>query len=521
MSNTRDIHFLLVDDLEANLIALEALLERDGLVLHKARSGREALEVLLVHDIALAFVDVQMPEMNGFELAEVMRGTERTKTVPIIFLTAGMVDQQRRIQGYETGAVDFLLKPIDPAILLNKAATFYDLARQREDLRESQARLMELNEKLAATNDRLELADRSKNVFLAMLAHELRNPVAPILTGVDVLLRQPEDAALVARMARMMKRQTSQLGRLIEDLLDVSRITHGKIELRKEEIRVAELLESAVESVMPLIEENGHTFSSETVAADWTVHGDPHRLAQVVANLLTNAAKYTPQGGHIRLEATAAGESLRIAVKDNGKGIRPEHQKRIFELFDQGASGPKDGLGIGLTLVKTLVEMHGGSIGVASAGENEGSEFSVVLPALKSGRGTAAPDENASGGGVRKIKVLIADDGRPTADILNLFFRMEGMETAVAYDGAEAIAVAGSFGPDLVCLDLGMPTVDGYEAARRIREIRPEAWIVALSGWGGEDDRRRTAEAGFDEHLIKPVKPGDLRNLMQRTFPAA
>lgn len=518
MTPKRNINFLLVDDLEANLIALGAILERDGLTLLTARSGREALELLLVHDIALAFVDVQMPEMTGFELAEVMRSTERTKAVPIIFLTAGMVDQQRRIQGYETGAVDFLLKPIDAAILLNKAATFYDLARQREDLKDSRQRLLEVNEKLAGSNAMLARADRSKDEFLAMLAHELRNPIAPILAGVDILLKAPGDAAMVEKMGHMMKRQTSQMARLIDDLLDVSRITMGKIELQTAELSVAEVIETALESVQPLIGSMGHTFTMENAPAGWRIHGDPHRLAQVIANLLSNAAKYTPRGGKIHLRAAEAdGGMLRVSVKDNGKGIRPELQERIFEMFDQGSSGPKDGLGIGLTLVRSLVRMHGGEISVVSGGDGKGSEFSIVLPGLVKGDAVKeSPAAVSPAGASQKLRVLIADDGKPTADILNLFFKMEGMETAVAYDGAQAIDVAKTFRPDLVCLDLGMPTVDGYEAARRIRADHPDAWIVALSGWGSEEDRKRTAAAGFDEHLTKPVNPSDLRALMRR-----
>lgn len=519
MNQDRNINFLLVDDLEANLIALEAILQRDGLTLLKARSGREALELLLVHDIALAFVDVQMPEMTGFELAEMMRSTERTKTVPIIFLTAGMVDHQRRIEGYETGAVDFLLKPIDSAMLLNKATTFFDLARQRQDLKKSQNRLQDLNVRLASTNDRLERADRNKDEFLAMLAHELRNPIAPILTGVDILLRNAGDVELVEKMAHMMKRQTSQMARLIDDLLDVSRITMGKIELQLEEICVAEVVDAAVESVRPSIEGMKHEFTVTNAPSGWYLRADRHRLAQVIANLLSNAAKYTPAEGKISLLVHAVGNQLSISVKDNGKGIRPELQSCVFDLFDQGVSGPKDGLGIGLTLVKSLVKMHGGDVFLVSAGEGLGSEFSIVLPDLVKGYAEEEKVSGASGSKqLPKLKILIADDGKITADILNMFFMMEGMETKVAYDGAEAIEVARAFNPDLVCLDLGMPIVDGYEAARVIRINHPNAIIVALSGWGSEEDRKRTSEAGFDEHLTKPVKPEELRQLVQRHF---
>lgn len=498
-------------------MALEGLLRREGLELLKAHSGPEALELLLVHEVALAFVDVQMPGMGGFELAELMRSTDRTRTVPIIFLTAGTVDHQRRIRGYETGAVDFLPKPIDPSILLNKAEIFYQLARQREDLRESEIRLRDANERLAKSNAELERADRSKDQFLAMLAHELRNPLAPILTGVDVLLQSPRDPALIEKIGNMMKRQTDQMAHLINDLLDVSRIATGKIELRKVNAPVIEIIDKAVESVYPLVEKFGHELIIENQAERLLLDADHYRLAQVVSNLLSNAAKYTPPKGRIILsihEATPT--TLRISVKDNGKGISKEHQERVFELFDQGSSGHKDGLGIGLTLVKSLVEMHGGSISLTSEGDGKGSEFIVEIPGIQHSTDLPVQPIPSQSKPVGKIRVLIADDGKSTADILEMFFRMEGLETAVAYNGRDAVEEAARFFPELVCLDLGMPELDGYSAARYIREICPNAYIVALSGWGSEEDRRKTAEAGFNEHLVKPVSPGELRELVGR-----
>ncbi len=498
-------------------MALEGLLRREGLELLKAHSGPEALELLLVHEVALAFVDVQMPGMGGFELAELMRSTDRTRAVPIIFLTAGTVDQQRRIRGYETGAVDFLPKPIDPSILLNKAEIFYQLARQREDLRESEIRLRDANERLAKSNAELERADRSKDQFLAMLAHELRNPLAPILTGVDVLLQSPRDPALIEKIGNMMKRQTDQMAHLINDLLDVSRIATGKIELRKVTAPVAEIVEKAVESVQPLIEKFEHELVIENGAVSLLLEADHYRLAQVVSNLLSNAAKYTPPQGRIVLSVQKSQNSmLRISVKDNGKGICVKHQERVFELFDQGASGHKDGLGIGLTLVKSLVEMHGGTISLVSEGEGKGSEFIVEVPGVEHSPESSIEESPSQPKPKGKMRVLIADDGKSTADILEMFFRMEGLETAVAYNGRDAVEEATRFFPELVCLDLGMPELDGYSAARYIREICPDAYIVALSGWGSDEDRRKTTEAGFNEHLVKPVSPGELRELVSR-----
>lgn len=511
------IKFLLVDDLDANLLALEGLLKRDGLELLKARSGHEALELLLVHEIALAFVDIQMPEMGGFELAEIMRSTERTRGTPIIFLTAGNVDQERRIRGYETGAIDFLPKPIDPTILLNKAAVFFELARRRQELEESERRVLEANDQLEWSNAELARADRSKNEFIAMLAHELRNPLAPMLTGIEVLESSRTNPEIVDKVTGMMKRQINQMAHLIDDLLDVSRITHGKIELQMKSVSLQEVIRQAVESVQPLLDSFRHRFEQNCGSDDWLLNADYHRLTQIISNLLSNAAKYTPPGGHIVLSVlTVADDRLRISVRDNGRGISADHQKGIFNLFDQGSSGPKDGLGIGLTLVKSLVEMHGGTIGVHSEGEGKGSEFTVDLPKTPDPADARQSDNTASPSSFDKIRVLVADDGKSTADILGMFFRMEGMECEVVYDGQEAIEKARHFQPHLACLDLGMPRMDGYEAARELRIVCPDAYIVALSGWGSDEDRRKTSDAGFDEHLVKPVGPAQLRGLLSR-----
>jgi CheY-like chemotaxis protein len=251
------------------------------------------------------------------------------------------------------------------------------------------------------------------------------------------------------------------------------------------------------------------------------VDADPHRLAQMLSNLLSNAAKYTPEGGHIKVSVEPDEDTvIKITVKDDGRGIAPEFQQSIFELFDQGGNGPAEGLGIGLTLVRSLAEMHGGTVSVASAGEGQGSEFTLTLPILvpgetAAGTAQAAPSPPNVGGALR---VVIADDSRSAADIMGMFFRMEGFETAVAYDGEEAVAQARTLCPDLVVLDLGMPKIDGFEACKRIRKLFPQAVMVALSGWGSREDRRRSSDAGFDEHLVKPVSPDDLRAFLASYF---
>lgn len=365
----------------------------------------------------------------------------------------------------------------------------------------------------------IELAEASKrkDEFLAMLAHELRNPLAPLLTGMEILLSSPGDTDLVNKIGGMMKRQVGQMSHLIEDLLDVSRITTGKIELQKTEVSLALLIHEAVECVQPLIDKSQHHLSVATIAPDLQLLADRHRLIQIISNLLSNAAKYTPPQGKISLDvAKTPHDTVRITVADNGNGITPEHQERIFELFDQGSAGPKDGLGIGLTVVRSLVEMHGGSITVESPGMGHGSTFTVEIP-LGITRGAAAPEDGGSfSPSDRKIRIVVADDSESVADIMGLFFKMEGMECKVAYDGEQAVSYAEQLDPHITFLDLGMPGVDGYEAARRIRKKNPGTYLVALSGWGSSDDRRKTAEAGFHEHLVKPATPQDLRQLIAK-----
>ncbi len=369
------VNFLLVDDLEENLVALEALLKRDGLVCLKARSGEEALELLLVHDIALALLDVQMPGMDGYQLAEFMRGNARARHVPIIFLTAGAGDGQRRFRSYEAGAVDFIQKPIEPDVLRGKAAVFFDLHQQRQQIRAQR-------DELQAYADQLRAADRYKTEFIAMLGHELRNPIMAMGAGLTLLKRR-RDPAQVAELHERMDRQVSHMTRLVEDMLDISRIGQGKIGFKLEQADLVEILKTAVESSQTHIEIGAHQLSLDIPAGPVPVQADPTRLSQVVSNLLNNAAKYTPSGGRIRLTAQVGEDVAEIVVSDNGRGIPPEKQAEIFEIFAQVQShgaAAQSGLGIGLALVKQLVELHGGAIGVESEGTGRGSTFTVRLP---------------------------------------------------------------------------------------------------------------------------------------------
>lgn len=375
------VTFLLVDDLPENLLSLEALLRREDLVLLKARSGDEALELLLKHDVALALIDVQMPGLNGFELAELMRGNERTRRVPIIFVTAGSHGVQRRFEGYEAGAVDFIQKPIEPDVLRSKTDVFFELYRQRQEIANQR-------DILQCQAEALKQADRRKDEFLAILAHELRNPLASIDGGLKLLGRNP-DRETAARITGLMEGQLSHLVRLVDDLLDISRITQGKIELRKQRFDLQEAVTAAVEFAQPAIDARRHRLSVTPPARPVMVEADLVRITQCISNLLHNAAKYTPEGGEIAVSTGEEGGFATVSVSDNGLGLPSHALAKIFRPFvqvDDHLDYAQGGLGIGLGLVKKLVELHGGEIRAVSHGEGNGSRFQIRIPRMAADR---------------------------------------------------------------------------------------------------------------------------------------
>ncbi|AKM09439.1 hybrid sensor histidine kinase/response regulator [Croceicoccus naphthovorans] len=369
------INFLLVDDLPENLLALEALLRRDGVQFHTAQSGEEALELMLEHDYALALLDVQMPGMDGFELAEIMRANERSRHIPIIFVTAGTGDISRRFRGYEAGAVDFIQKPIEADILRSKAEVFLGLYAQRRQIAAQR-------DELAILTSALQAADKQKNHFLAVLGHELRNPLSVLSSGLNILERG--NTRIDAEGVRTAMRQNlSHVSRLVEDLLDIARIEQGKISLRKEPITLQEVLPLALELNRPAIDEAGHELKVSVPDDPIELDGDPARIIQIISNLVGNAARYTPAGGQISVSLAAADGQAVLEVSDTGVGIDVEEQEKIFELFGQAASVSgkvTGGLGIGLALVKELVELHGGTISLKSSAKGMGSCFQVRLP---------------------------------------------------------------------------------------------------------------------------------------------
>jgi signal transduction histidine kinase len=511
-SEVGPVYFLLVDDLEENLLSLEGLLRRDGLVLLKARSGTAALELLLQYDVALAILDVQMPEMDGYELAELMRGTERTRRVPIIFVTAGAADRQHRFRGYETGAVDFLNKPIEPDILRSKASVFFELYQQRDQI-------VAQRDELRAYADALTEADRRKDEFLATLAHELRNPLSPIRNGLDILRASPT-APNAEEIRDMMDRQLSHLVRLVDDLLDVSRVSQGKVELRKEQIAVSELIKTAVEASEPLISAGRHELILDPPNAEVWLDADLTRLSQVVSNLLNNAAKYTPEGGRIVLSARRERNEVLISVSDNGIGIPSDMLSRIFDLFTQvpdNRDRSRGGLGIGLALVKQLVEMHGGSIAAESGGRGNGSSFRLRLPVVEAApaSSTAEPPLPILSNDAT-LKVLVVDDNFDVAQTMGWMIEAIGHDYRMVHESKLAVQAAREYRPDAILLDINMPGMDGYAVCRALREhtLFDDTVIIAQTGWGQTQDRASTGKSEFDHHLTKPVNMDRLEQVL-------
>lgn len=393
-------------------------------------------------------------------------------------------------------------------------------AKAESALRDSEVRFRSLYEEREGLVGQLRDADRKKDEFLATLAHELRNPLAPMRNGLQVMKLANNNATIVERSRAMMERQLGQLVRLVDDLLDVSRISQGKIELKKERIELTEVVATALESSEPIVEQHGHELTVTLPGEPAYVDADKTRLAQALCNLLNNAAKYTEKGGHIWLTVERRGSEAVLSVKDTGVGIPSPMLPQVFDLFtqvDRSLEKSQSGLGIGLTIVKRLIEMHGGSIEVKSEGSGMGSEFIIRLPIVLS---LIAPHET-EGDGERAVpmarrRILVVDDNADAASSLAMLLEIVGNEVRTARDGLEGMEVAAAFRPDLIFLDIGMPKLNGYDACRRIRQ---EPWsraivMVALSGWGQEEDKRRSREAGFNAHLVKPVDLAALEKLL-------
>ena len=443
---------------------------------------------------------------GGDCLVEWLRRQPPWSDLPILVLARAGADSATVAQSMDLlGNVTVLERPMRVAALVSAVRAALRARQRQYQIRDY---LVELDR-----------ADRRKDEFLAILAHELRNPLAPIRNSLHILRLTSQHDAATERVGEMMERQVNHMVRLVDDLMEVSRITRGKIELRKELIEVAAIVRSAVETSRPLIEAAGHQLALTIPPEPLTLEGDSVRLTQVVANLLNNAAKYTDNGGQIWLTVGRDAEGVSISVRDTGTGIPPDMLPQVFDLFtqvDRQANRAQGGLGIGLTLVKSLVEMHGGSVRAHSEGTGRGSEFVVRLPLATSHPAGRSRAEGGSYTVLAPRRVLVVDDNHDAADSLGMLLKLLGADVHIVYNGPDALEALAAYQPAVVLLDIGMPGMDGYEVARRIRQqpaARPVT-LIALTGWGQEADRKRSQTAGFDYHLIKPADVSVLETIL-------
>jgi signal transduction histidine kinase len=660
------INILIVDDESKNLTVLETILNDPGYRLIRAESADQALLALVAHEFALMILDIHMPDMTGFELAQLIKQRRKTAGVPIIFLTAYYNEDHYILEGYGTGAVDYLQKPVNPTILRSKVTVFAELHRRTREghaanraltaevaerrrvqeqlvalnddlerrvdertaaLRDSESRLrlaqaaggvgvwdwdtqagdlwwsdsmwtvygippvpspqihaawksalhpedrdrvvghrqqildagvaveyrdefrilrpdgetrwieavarldpgapgrpprmsgmaVDITERKAAT-EALREADRRKDEFLAMLAHELRNPLAPIRNAVAILRQPTRETGDTTWCVNVIERQCRHLTRLVDDLLDVSRVSRGKIKIQRTLLDLGKVVQQAVETSRPLIDARRHNLTINLPEEPLYVLGDLTRLAQVVANLLNNAAKYTDEGGEILLALEPDSNDLRkatIRVRDNGRGLDASALGNLFQLFfqvDGNLDRSDGGLGIGLSLVRTLVEMHDGSVEAKSPGRGKGSEFLVHLPCVPAPARIGSPSPIAAGAGsMRSLRILVVDDNRDSAESIAKLLELWGHEVRLAHDGLAAVEMALAHRPEVILLDIGLPGLNGYRACQAIRQHGlTDELIIAMTGYGQEEDRRQSLESGFDRHLVKPI---DLRTI--------
>ena len=496
-----------VDDTDAARYAKTRILQRAGFNVIEAGSGTEALEKALSESPDLVLLDTKLPDINGFEVCRQLKQDPHTAMVLVLQTSASYVASPDKVRALDSGADNYLFEPIEPEELVANVRALLRLSRVERELRDM---------------------DRRKDEFLAILAHELRNPLGPIRNAVELLRSlDPHASPAQENARRVILRQTDHMVRLVDDLLDVSRISQGKIALRRAPVELRALLRSTVETAEPNISIRKHDLTVTLPDQDIWVDGDSVRLAQIVGNLLNNAAKFTAPGGRITLAVSAEDGDAVIRVTDNGIGIDPNHAASIFDLFAQAGHSPdrvQDGLGIGLSLVRTLVNLHGGDVQVHSSGIGQGATFEVRLPLLAVTPQAGAVDSTAAPAArpADTWRILVVDDNIDSAEIVCALLQFAGHEVHIAHDGAGAIAAALQLAPDVIFLDIGLPDMSGVEVAEAMRR-HPQlqkTGLVALTGYGQDKDRTGAMAAGFDRHLTKPVNMETLtdtvRTLMQK-----
>jgi signal transduction histidine kinase len=493
-----------VEDNEAKRYLKTRVLTRAGFEVIEAPNIQTAQALLLERCPDLVLLDVKLPDGDGRELAHAIKSAPQTAQVVVLQTSASLVESKDRIASLDAGADGYLMEPIEPQELVAHVTA---LLRLRQAESERQAALVALRE-----------ADRRKDEFLAMLAHELRNPLAPIRNAVEIL--GSGDAQLRDRARAIVKRQVEHLARLVDDLLEVSRITQRKISLRRSVVTLASILDAAVDTARPFLQGQGQDLRVAAPPEPVWLNVDPVRIAQAVGNLLHNASKFSAPGAAIDLEAEAREQEIEIRVRDRGIGIAPDMLPAIFDLFvqdDRSLERSQGGLGIGLSLVRGMVEMHGGRVEAQSDGRDAGSLFTLRIP--RAGNEARDPAEcqlrAARSLGVRRI--LVVEDNVDAAESLRLLLEQGGHEVTVANNAWQALEAARCNRVDVALVDIGLPGMDGYELAGRLRRI-PEtefAYLAAVSGYGEERDRARSAASGFDLHLTKPVDPARLLEAVQ------
>jgi len=512
--SNEQVNILIVDDLPENQLVYKSILEESGQNLMTASSGEEALKLVLKHEFAVILLDVNIPGMSGFEIATLIRGRKKSARTPIIFLTA-FTDEMRMAQGYASGAVDYLPTPVVPEILRAKVRVFIELSQMR---RQAALQAEERARRTAA-----EEADRRKDEFLGMLAHELRNPLAPILNASHLLRRIATKEPRLEELGGIVERQVKHMTRLIDDLLDATRLAHGKVLLRKERCDLGQIVRQTALDYRSVFDASDLQLEVDVPDAPvWTV-GDPTRLVQAVGNLLHNAHKFTGSGGKvaITLEFGNNRHSAIITVSDTGIGIEPKMLPCVFEVFrqaDQGLDRSRGGLGLGLALVKGLVDLHGGQVSVTSDGLGKGATFTIRLPVEHAPAAIASPVpiSTTPNGTKYRYRILLIEDNQLTAESTQLLLSEDGHEVQIANNGRTALETARVFHPQIILCDIGLPGMDGYQVVRTLRqnEDLASSYIIAMTGYGRDEDQRQAHEAGFDMHMTKPIDYDNLHHTL-------
>jgi signal transduction histidine kinase len=525
---------LIVDDLKENLLALDAILARDGVTIHQALSGQEALELMMKHEFCLAIVDVKMPGMSGFDLAELMRGTKKTRSIPIIFVTATAKEQNFSFKGYESGAVDFLLKPLDNHAVKSKVSIFIELDYQKKELSSQLATITGLLEDLGRSKVEAERANASKTEFLAHMSHEIRTPIGAIL-GFSDLLKNPDNTAEENRgFMKVVERNSHLLLRLIDDILDLSKVEAGKTTIENIEFSLADVIADLI-SVMSLKageKRIDFRFKTKTKIPS-VICADPYRLRQILNNVIGNAIKFTERG-HVEMAVGFENETLRFTIQDTGVGITLAQEDRLFHPFsqaDQSTTRKFGGTGLGLVLSRGLAEAMGGTVKLLEGDRGKGSTFQIDIHSrLVAGAKMIAADEvtlleeqptdkNRSAQVLSGLKVLLIEDSPDNRMLIMLYLGKAGATVTPATNGAQGVELAMSEKFDVILMDIQMPILDGHQSTRKLRSLGYEKPIVALTAHAMKEEREKSKQSGFTEFLTKPIQRQVLIEILTRYVP--